>query len=333
MVERAFVRLHAESAVTNTENAEVARSAIAVFEEGGSELGLARAWGLLSQVHVAECRFGEATGMLERALAHAERARDQREEDETAFRLGVALGWGPAPAEATIARGDAMLGRFAGHPTVEAGVLYLLAFSHARRGRFEQARELCARARATLEDLGLSVKVAASTQVSGMVELLAGQPAAAERQLREGYDALAEGGGSQLLPTSAALLAEALLAQERDEEAERFAAVTEATASPDDLDAQIRWRNVRSRLLARAGRAEEAETTARTAVELAARTDSIELRGDAELALAEALEAAGRPEDAAAACREAQALYEAKGNVVSAERAREALRGLAGAAP
>ena len=132
----------------------------------------------------------------------------------------------------------------------------------------------------------------------------------AERQLREGYEALAEGGGSHLLPSSAALLAEALLAQERDEEAEHFVAVAQATASPDDLDAQIRWRNVSARLGARAGRAEEAERTARAAVELAARTDSVELQGDAALALAEALRAAMRPEAAAEAFREAQALYE-----------------------
>ena len=263
--------------------------------------------------------------MLERALAHAERAGDQREEDEAVFLLGVALRWGPAPAETTIGRGETMLERFEGKPTVEAGLLYLLAISHARRGRFVPARELCERARATLEDLGLSMKVAASTQVSGMVELLAGEPAAAERQLREGYEALAEGGGSQLLPTSAALLAEALLAQERDEEAERFVAVAQATASPDDLDAQIRWRNVSARLEARAGRAEDAERTARAAIELAARTDSVELQGDAALALADALRAAGRPEAAADACREAQALYEAKGNLVSAERAASAL--------
>ena len=42
LVERAFVRLHAESAVTNAENAEVARSAIAVFEEEGSSSVSAR---------------------------------------------------------------------------------------------------------------------------------------------------------------------------------------------------------------------------------------------------------------------------------------------------
>ena len=52
-------------------------------------------------------------------------------------------------------------------------------------------------------------------------------------------------------------------------------------------------------------------------------TDFLDLRGDAQIRLAEVLAAGGRPEEAAVARSAAEELYERKGNVVSAQRARD----------
>ena len=71
----------------------------------------------------------------------------------------------------------------------------------------------------------------------------------------------------------------------------------------------------------RQGRAEAAAALAREAVALAERTDFPTVRADALLDLAAVLDGAA----AEAAARQALALYEAKGDVVSAARARARL--------
>ena len=61
---------------------------------------------------------------------------------------------------------------------------------------------------------------------------------------------------------------------------------------------------------------------------LSERSDDISQRGDALVDLAAVLDRAGRASDAATALRDAIALYERKGNVVSADRARTTLERL-----
>ena len=85
----------------------------------------------------------------------------------------------------------------------------------------------------------------------------------------------------------------------------------------------------RALALARLGRLEEAETFAREAVGYAEGTEFLDYHADALLVLAEVLRLAGRPEEAASALEEAVALYERKGNVVSAAKARALLEEVA----
>jgi tetratricopeptide (TPR) repeat protein len=152
--------------------------------------------------------------------------------------------------------------------------------------------------------------------------MLAGNPGEAAQRLRLGYERLEQMGEKAMLATTAAMLAEALYAQERFREAARFCAVGEATAAAGDLLTQVIWREVQAKLLARRGKVEEAEALAREAVSLAAQTDLLTREGDALLDLAEVLRTAGRDEEADAAAREALDRYARKGNAVGAERAR-----------
>jgi tetratricopeptide (TPR) repeat protein len=84
---------------------------------------------------------------------------------------------------------------------------------------------------------------------------------------------------------------------------------------------QMIWRGVRARVAAHQGRAEEAESLARAAVELADTTDLISLRGDAKLDLADVLRTLGRREEAERATEEGLALYRSKGNAAAAREA------------
>ena len=110
--------------------------------------------------------------------------------------------------------------------------------------------------------------------------------------------------------------------------AEGYSRIAEETAAPEHEQAQITWRSVRARALARQGRPLDGENLAREAVTLAEATDNINRRGDTFMALGETLDLCKRPDDAAIAIREALNLYEQKGNVVSAHTARERLREL-----
>ena len=157
------------------------------------------------------------------------------------------------------------------------------------------------------------------------VEMLAGRPEVAEVRLRSAFERLEEMGGKDLLATTAAMLAQAILAQDRPEEALDFCLVSREAAAPEDLWSQVNGTGAYAKIVARRGRGAEAENLAREAVELAASTDFLTLRGDAFLDLAAVLEVGGQAAEAVAALNSGLELYERKGNLVSAERARDRL--------
>jgi hypothetical protein len=158
-----------------------------------------------------------------------------------------------------------------------------------------------------------------------MVELLAGDPVAAERCLRKGYAALDQMGDRNLLSTTAAFLGEALLAQDRDDEAERFAGLSAELAAGDDLLTQVMWRGVRATILVRRGGLTAAERLARQAVAIAERTDFLNHRAEALGVLGTVLAQCGRADQAHGAFTEALDLYERKGNLVAAAQVRAQL--------
>ena len=82
------------------------------------------------------------------------------------------------------------------------------------------------------------------------------------------------------------------------------------------------WRSARAKILARRGDLDDAERLAREAVELVAETDVLNMRAYVLVSLAQVLVAADRAEEAAEPAAEGVRLYEAKGNVVAAEKAR-----------
>jgi hypothetical protein len=82
------------------------------------------------------------------------------------------------------------------------------------------------------------------------------------------------------------------------------------------------WRGVRAKILGRQGRAGEAEALAREAVRLSEPTDLLTIRADALVDLAEVHKLRGSAAEADTAARQGLALYEQKGDQVSAGRIR-----------
>jgi tetratricopeptide (TPR) repeat protein len=165
--------------------------------------------------------------------------------------------------------------------------------------------------------------------MAGLVELLAGEPAAAERELRWGYVTLREIGEMSYLSTLVALLAEAVYRQGRYQEAQELTRESEESAGGEDVYSQVLWRSVRAKTLARMDQVQEAERLSREAVDLAEATDSVQLRAEALLGLGEVLDLGGRGVEARPFIEEAGKLFEQKGNIVAAGRARERLGALA----
>jgi len=195
----------------------------------------------------------------------------------------------------------------------------MLGLYLALEGRFDEARRHCARTRKLQEELGLRFYVASEAIFfTGTIELLAGRPEAAEASIRRGYEIFASARELGTLSTAAALLAEALVEQGRDEEAETYLRVAEEAGAEDDFATQTAWRRVQARILARRGEHERAEKLAREAVAAAEDSDYLLMRGDAHRDLGRVLRESGRRAEAVGAFAEARRLYDEKGSVVSA---------------
>jgi len=269
-------------------------------------------------------RIGGCEAALDQALAAARRAGDRRRANTVLAVAPLAALWGPSPV--TRASGRCLdvvrvLRITQGAPAVESVALGCQAVLEALRGRTDAARRMLASSRKMVEDLGITHRLLEADVFGGFIDLLEGDASAAERALRRAYDGLRALGLGIDAARAAALLARALLAQDRGGEAEALSHESEALAG-DDLKAAIAWRGVRAEALARRGEHVAAVELAQAAVEIAAATDALLDHADARLALAAALHAAGRGRDADAAERRAIELWEAKGAVLLIERTR-----------
>jgi predicted ATPase/class 3 adenylate cyclase len=303
---------------------EVLRAA----EELGDPVTLAQAWNLLGRVEGTVLgRMAQAEDAWEQALAYAERGNLKAERAESLGWLMMSANFGPLPVEEGIVRCKRFHDEAADDPVVQANACVEQAALEAMRGDFDLARELLAKGRQSLAELGFRLLVAMSAQEAHYVERLAGDVPAATEILRESYAELEAMGERAYLSTAAALLAHMLHAQADLADAERFTQVSEDTAAPDDIFSQLLWRSARAKIRVRRGDGAEAEALAREAVALADRTDLLNPQGDTRVDLSEVLSLTQQRGEATALLQEAADRFARKGNLVSLAHVRALLDG------
>jgi class 3 adenylate cyclase/tetratricopeptide (TPR) repeat protein len=299
-----------------------ATRAISRFEEGGDDGSLATAWRLLAWAHGNALRYGRAAEAAERAIEHARLAGDTRQRRRAAAQYAVAALHGPTEVDQAIKRCEEIAAEAADDRRTEGVVRSFLAYLYAMRGDFDEARRIYTSARGTLEELGKSAVAASTSLASYGVEILAGDPVAAERELRRDYAALTELGEKYFLSTVAGELARVLYTQGRFDEADTMSQEAQGLADHDDIASQALWRSARAKVAAQQNRFDEALRLAWEAVELMALTDAQLTKAETLVDLAEVLSLAKRDADAEAAFGEAAALLASKGNFVGADRVR-----------
>jgi class 3 adenylate cyclase/tetratricopeptide (TPR) repeat protein len=303
---------------------ELATEAVSVFEAAGDEENLLFAVMYLAGVGTSSGRLAAATDATQRALGLARRLGEYRHETDMIAAFSATLVWGPAAVRDGIRRLEQELGDLR-KPGLQAPGHVFLGLLYALDGRFDEARRLFDHGQEIAGGLGgLDWPIAWSRGGLGArIELLAGEPEAAEREARAALEAHTAMGERRTLPDFNLRIAEALWAQGRDEEGAAIALAVEEQSPDPQL--QARWRFVRAQAHARRGALETSERLAREALDVLAPTDLLWDQGDAQMALADVLRRGGRDAEAQEATRAALALYGQKGHLVGAERARAAL--------
>jgi tetratricopeptide (TPR) repeat protein len=301
---------------------EIASGAIPKLDAENDDRALGRAWVSIGFVKGAfYCRYADWEEAAGRASDHYRRAGWSP--STSLGDVACALYYGPRDVEGAIARCEALLLEHDGDRATEANLLVWLGGLQAMLGHFPTARELVGQAGQRYEQLGLDADT--YLRLSAAVEMFAGSPDVAEVALRTSCTALQHHEHIPVLATRAAELADAIYEQGRYDEAETWIRLARESAGGDDLDAAFVSHYVHAKVLARLGEVDSAERSAREALSLVVTTDALNRHGDSLIALAEILRLQGRESEADVQIRGALRLYEQKGNVVSADRAKAML--------
>jgi class 3 adenylate cyclase/tetratricopeptide (TPR) repeat protein len=292
--------------------------ALPVFEAAGNHVALFVAYGALAQVANVRARMDAMVEAYDHAAAHSALAGlpytlvSSRAMTRLAGRtpVGELLAWVEEQTADEPRAG------------VRAEALALL-------GRLDEARELLAEERAVQAERGRGIDLANTLGfVSVLVELIAGDYATAVRYGLEGCRLYEELGDRSYMSGAAAFLGQGFYGRGDLDEAATWAGRSRELGASDDLLAQMLWRQVQAKVLARRGAAGEAEQLAAEAVAVGEQTDMLHFIAFAYADLGEVLALTGRPEEAAAAFEQALVRFEEKEALAPAATVRQRLETL-----
>ncbi len=318
--------IQADSSVTMATSLEAAREALVELERAGDEVGAIWALRLLGNLTAWLGDTASGQAYWRQALERGEAVSPRLANDVRKWMLWAAW-WGPLGVEEMIRMCDETI-ESTPSKHLEATSVMMRGVARTTRGELDEGRAEMAAGRGLLRDIGDRISWAGSSMVEAETELAVGNPAGADEVLAEGHEILAESAETGFLATVVGLRAQVALELGRDDEALQFAEEARAIAATDDFDPHARGRFVRAVVLARRGDFAGADELLATSAALIDPTDYAILHLDLAFARAEVAQLAGRPVEHRAALEQARSFAEAKGSVMAAARAREALAAL-----
>lgn len=294
----------------------------------GDQEGLARAHLAGASLHWLQGHGDEAAAEAHLASQHASRAHHRGLQEQALKWYLAGLWFGTAPA-AAIAQEVEHLGLEQPGPFLASEIDIARAELERYRGRFKESVDLLQRATDAFRALGRYDTMAGTGMQVAKAELLAGDAAAAAKALLASDSVLAELGERGLRSTIQAWLARAY-EQLGDPESARAAIETaESLSAPDDVINYVITHAARAGLALREGHWSDAERWARSSIEHAYMTDSIDEQGHARLRLAHVLARLGRQQEAVHEARAASDLFASKGDDFGRDQAQMLLDQLA----
>jgi len=300
-----------------------AEAAIEVFRQLGDPRGLARA--RRRQAHAWQCegRWNEACAELERARIDADAVGDEETRRDVLGTLASSLCHGPTPVGEAIRRCEALRAPHGRDRVLDAIVMRCLSSLYAMAGRFDDARNSVERSSLVLDELDHMTHSGIYRTHAAVTRELLGDRAGARKELLARWQRKAGWDHTPDRRAMASAYYVALLYCDDGcwDDAERCLDYgRDVPVARSFRTGLARGLAARARVAAHRGDPVEAVGLARRGVELADQSDNLNLRARVWLALAEVLRANGNHPEADGAVAEALRLYEAKGNVVAAER-------------
>jgi tetratricopeptide (TPR) repeat protein len=169
----------------------------------------------------------------------------------------------------------------------------------------------------------MTVSAAGMSMYSAWVEQHAGDTEAWEQALRDGLAELEGSDERAFTATITGYLAQCLCEQGRYDEAFELCPVVRETSPSDDMVNFIYADMIEGYVLVRRGRFDEGLDLLVRALERSDTTDFFVSRAEVRLSMGDALALAGEHDRASTVAREALEIFDAKGDVTGAARARD----------
>ena len=196
--------------------------------------GLARAWFVLATSFWLRSEWDTMRELLGHAIEHARRMGNRSIEIEAMVFVLAATMFGSTPATDGTRVSQEILDNAFDSRELQGWAVRTAGTFLALEGRFDEARERLARARAIFTELGNNAALVGLTFSTGPLEVWSGDLVAAERELRRGLELAQRIGDRGRVPNLAALVACALLDQDRVTEAEEYVNLARAEAQEAD---------------------------------------------------------------------------------------------------
>ena len=299
----------------------VAEDAVAVLEAVGTAPDLAEALLYLGTSHWLAGDIRAMLEVSERSLDLARGSGDWEAIYSSILYVGQALVLGDTPCAAGARRMESLLRQTEGHRMAQASAALDLAMLLSLMERAEEAEMRAADALEVFVDLGQGRWIASAQLTEGSIAWSRGDLQRAESSILAAHEWYAGRGETFQAMEAATDLARVLCDVGRLEEARVLVDEVKGNAADYDVEIQVSWRSVGSRIHSGLGHHQAALALANEAAGLVAGTDLMNLQGDVYADLAEVRAAAGSPSEAEEARLTSLATFERKGNLVGVRRA------------